>query len=70
MSNLTLTVNLDSLTPTQLAALQVVVLAGVKSGNDQKAAYQAVAGAGFANCGNDYRPTYLDVADFLNGKEA
>ena len=70
MTNLTLTINLDSLTPTQLASLNVVVLAGVKMGGDQVRAHLAITSAGLANYGDDFLPTCQDVADFLNDKEA
>jgi len=71
MSNLTLTINLDSLTPTQLAALQVIVLAGgAAGGNERRAVLVAIDKAGFANCGDNFLPTCQEVADFLNGKGA
>lgn len=70
MTNLTLTINLDKLTPTQLAALHVVVLAGVRDVEDRITAHTALVKAGEANCGDDYWQTYPEVKTFLNGKEA
>jgi hypothetical protein len=64
MTNLTLTINLDSLTATQLAGLQVAVLAGM-SGNERKDTFRAISAAGRANCGDDYPPEYKRVSNFL-----
>jgi hypothetical protein len=65
MTNLTLTINLDSLTATQLAALQIVVMAGIGDKREQNPAYYSILAAGLANCGYDYSPEFQRVSDFL-----
>jgi len=64
MTNLTLTINLDSLTATQLAGLQVAVLVGM-SGNERKAAHLQISTAGRAHRGNEYNNEFYRVQDFL-----
>ena len=64
MSNLTITINLDSLTPTQLAALHVVIVAGM-GGTKRKAANYKTLAAGMEKCGDEYPPEYKRVSDFL-----
>jgi len=70
MTNLTLTINLNSLTATQLAALHVVALAGVRDVDDRITAQKTIVTAGEANCGDGYWQTYREIKNFLNGKEA
>lgn len=65
MTNLTLTINLDSLTATQLAGLQVAVLSGIVDFKERRDVFQAISAAGRANCGDDYPPEYKRVSDFL-----
>ena len=66
MSNLTITINLDSLTATQLAALQSVALAGnVGYGLQRRAANDAISEAGRANCGDEYPTEFLRINAIL-----
>lgn len=68
MSNLTLTVDLSKLNPTQLAALQSVVVMGMTTGDEQSIAYNAIAAVGVEKGGERYFPELERVFELLQNE--
>jgi hypothetical protein len=65
MTDLTLTVDLSKLNPTQLAALQSVVVVGMTIGDEQSSVYHAIATVGREKCGRRYFPELERMFDLL-----